>query len=310
MARNFYPFRRYAANPLLRREDVPYPCNTVFNAAAVKFNDRYVLILRIEALNGHSHFTLAFSDDGYHFNIDPAPWVTPSADPRYEVYERYGLEDPRVTRIDDAYYMTYTAFGPYGPRVVISRTTDFVHFERLSMATEVENKDAVLFPEKIGAEYVMLDRPTGTGAWGGAIWITYSPDLVYWGRAKAVLPPQPGWGNSKLGISTPPVKTEKGWLALYHGVRETAGGRLYRIGALLLDLEDPSRVLGYSARFIFGPEEPYERTGDVPNVVFPCGLILEDDGMVKMYYGAADTCIGLAEAKVDDILSLCTRSHS
>lgn len=303
-----YPFKRYSGNPILTSDDVPYACNTVFNAAACRFEGRYVLVLRIEDLEGHSHLTLAYSDDGYKFTVQDSPWAIPSSDPYYEVYERYGIEDPRVTWIDGSFYITYTAYGPYGPRVGIGRTKDFVHFERICLATEVENKDAVLFPEKVGDYYAMLDRPAGMGPRGGSIWITYSPDLIHWGRARAILTPKPGWGSSKLGVSTPPVKTEEGWLVLYHGVRDTAGGRLYRIGALLLDLDDPEQVRGYTRHFLFGPEEHYERVGDVPNVVFPCGLIVEDDGSVKMYYGAADTCIGVAEAKLEDIVRLCLDS--
>lgn len=301
-----YPFKRYEKNPILSSDDVPYPCNTVFNAAACKFQNQYLLLLRIEDLKGHSHLTLAHSDDGYQFKVDSQPWITPSDDPYYEPYERFGVEDPRITLIEDTYYITYTAYGPFGPRVGIGSTKDFVSFERISLATEVDNKDAILFPEKIDGSYAMIDRPGGMGGQMGAIWITYSKDLIHWGRARAILGPAPGWGPSKLGISTPPLKTDRGWFTLYHGVRETASGRLYRIGAMLLNLTDPSRISGYTEHFIFGPEELYERTGDVPNVVFPCGIILESDGTLKMYYGAADTCIAVAEAKLDDILKLCS----
>ncbi len=307
MLDHFYPFKRYRSNPILIREDIPYPCNTVFNAGACKFQDRYILILRVEDRAGHSHLTLAYSDDGFNFSVESSPWIVPSSDPYYEIYERYGIEDPRVTRIGEDYYIVYTAFGPFGPRVGIGRTKDFVHFERISLATEVDNKDAVILSEKINGYYVMIDRPAGMGQREGSIWINYSPDLVYWGKARVILEPQPGWGSSKLGVSTPPIKTKWGWLSLYHGVRDTAAGRLYRIGALLLDLKDPELVLGYTPHFIFGPKEHYERTGDVPNVVFPCGLILEEDGALKMYYGAADTCIGVAEAKLVDIIEGCFR---
>ncbi len=302
---SFYPFKRYSDNPILTKEDVPYPCNTVFNAAAIKFNNKYLLILRIEDQRGRSHLTLARSNDGYNFKVDEEIWAQPSEDPEYEPYERFGLEDPRVTMIDGTYYITYTAFGPYGPRVAISSTDDFREFNRICLATEVENKDAVLFPEKINGHYVMINRPTGGGSGAGSIWITYSPDLVHWGRSRAIMTPEPGWGGSKLGISTPPVRTDCGWLALYHGVRATASGRLYRIGALLLDLENPEKIIGYTPYFIFGPEYDYERIGDVPNVVFPCGLIVEDDGMIKMYYGAADTCIALAEGPLDELMKIC-----
>jgi len=310
MEENFYPFKRYPENPILKRSDVPYPCNTVFNAGACKYNDEYLLLLRIEDQNGHSHLTIARSEDGYNFKIEESPWIMPSSDSYFEIYERYGVEDPRITRIGDTYYIVYTAYGPYGPRVAIGCTRDFVGFERIALATEADNKDAVLFPEKIDGEYILIDRPAGLGAGGGSIWMTYSPDLIYWCKARVILTPRPGWGGLKIGISTPPIKTDKGWLALYHGVRETAGGRLYRIGALLFDLAKPDVIIGHTPHFIFGPEEAYERLGDVPNVVFPCGLILEDNGNIKMYYGAADTCIALAEANIEDVIRICTKGNN
>ena len=302
------PFERYSANPILRAEDIPYECNTVFNAAACRFGTRYVLLLRVEGLDGHSHLTLAFSDDGYAFEVQSEPWIAPAVDSYFSTYEAYGLEDPRITRIGDSYYITYTAYSEHGPRVAIGRTEDFKSFERISLATEVDNKDAVLFPEKIGGHYVMLDRPGGMGGQAGSIWITYSPDLVHWGRAQVVLSPSAGWGSSKLGASTPPIKTDRGWLVTYHGVRVTGSGRLYRNGAMLLDLDDPSKVIGNTRHFIFGPEESYERTGDVPNVVFPCGHVEESDGTIKLYYGAADTCIGVAEAPIDKLVELASNT--
>ncbi len=307
MKPKLHPFMRFEHNPILTSEDIPYPCNTVFNAAACKCNDQYLLLLRVEDLRGHSHLTLARSDDGYHFEVDKEPWITPSQDPEIEIYERYGVEDPRITQMDDTFFITYTAYGPYGPRAAIGYTKDFVSFERVSMISTPDDKDAVLFPEKIKGNYAVLNRPQGLGGEKGAIWISYSPDLVYWGKAHLVLGPEPGWGPSKVGMCTPPIRTDEGWLAIYHGVRETGGGRLYRIGAMLLDLENPEKVLGYTPHFIFGPEFPYERSGDVPNVVFPCGAVVEDDGTVKMYYGAADTCIALAEARLEDLVSLCTK---
>ena len=308
MQNMLYPFIRYEKNPILTADDVPYPCNTVFNAAACKYKDIYILLLRIEDLRGHSHLTLARSKNGYEFSIDPSPWVEPSDELEYRVYEEYGVEDPRITLIDGTYYICYTAYGPFGVRVGIGSTSDFVTFERISLATEVDNKDAVLFPERINGEYVMINRPVGMGGKKGSLWISYSPDLLYWGNSAVLMEPEPGWGSHKLGISTPPIKTEKGWLSLYHGVRTTAGGNLYRIGAMLMDLEDPVKVIGYTPHFIFGPSAAYERTGDVSNVVFPCGII-QEGVRIKMYYGAADTCIALAEADLSDILRLCGNSR-
>lgn len=307
MTSPFIPFHRSPDNPIITTDDIPYECNAVFNAAACRFGDRYILLLRVEGLDGYSHLTLAFSDNGYHFKVQPNPWITPSDDPQYEVFERFGVEDPRITEIDGTFYITYTAYGPHGPRVAIGRTRDFEQFERISLATEVDNKDAVLFPQKIGDSYVMLDRPCGMGGRAGSIWITYSPDLVHWGRAKVVLSPRTGWANSKLGASTPPIKTDRGWLVMYHGVRVTGSGRLYRVGAMLLDQEDPSRLLGYTPHFILGPETTYERMGDVPNVVFPCGHVVEPGGTLKLYYGAADTCIGVAQASLEEVINLASK---
>ncbi len=301
--RQFCPFRRFEGNPIIRREDMPYPCNTVFNAAACRFGDEVLLLLRVEDLRGHSHLTLARSDDGYRFRIDPKPWIEPAGDPVFGPYEEYGVEDPRITPMDDgSFAITYTAFSRHGPRAAIGRTRDFEAFERVALVSEVPNKDAVLFPERVGGDYLMLDRPGGYHGVPGSIWLQRSPDLVHWGRGRVVLGPEPGWGSGKLGASSPPVRTDAGWLVLYHGVRSTGAGMLYRVGAMLLDPADPERVLGYAPHFIFGPEEVYERTGDVPNVVFPCGMVVEPDGTVKLYYGAADTCIGLAEARLDDLV--------
>ncbi len=300
-----HPFLRYEHNPILSRDSVPYACNTVFNAAATKYKDKYLLLLRIEDLQGNSHLTKAWSEDGYHFEVEDKPWILPTDDLETEMYERYGVEDPRITRMDDTYYITYTAYGPYGPRAAIGKTTDFEHFERIALVTEVDNKDVVLFPEKINDKYILIDRPGGFGGQRGDIWIKESPDLIHWGRARVLLAAQPGWGGFKLGVSTPPVKTEQGWLVFYHGVRSTPAGNLYRIGAMLLDLQNPKKVIAHTPHFIFGPEEFYERTGDVPNVVFPCGLILEEDDTIKLYYGAADTHIALAEARLEDIIELC-----
>ncbi len=305
------PFKRYTANPIIQRADIPYPCNTVFNAAACKFDGEYLLLLRVEDLRGYSHLTIAHSDDGYNFKVDKKPWVCSSNEPEFEPFEIYGVEDPRITYMQDenTYYITYTGFGIYGPRVGIAKTNDFINFDRISIIGPPDNKDAVLFPEKINNQYVLLDRPGGVIGAHPAIWINYSYDLIYWKKAGVILAPEPGWGHSKLGMCVPPIKTEKGWLCIYHGVKITPAGRIYRIGAMLLDLNKPENVIGYTSHFIFGPEADYERMGDVPNVVFPCGAILEDNGIIKMYYGAADTCIAVAEAYLYDIVELCINEN-
>ncbi|MBW1975760.1 MAG: glycoside hydrolase family 130 protein [Deltaproteobacteria bacterium] len=298
-------FQRHPKNPILTRDDVPYHCNTVFNAAVCRFKDTYMMLLRVEETNGRSHLTLAESQDGIHFSVHPRPWIVPSEDPEYEPYERFGIEDPRITQIGETYYITYVAFGPHGPRTGLGLTKDFKRFERICLMTESDNKDCVLFPEKIQGYYVRLDRPGGMGGSRASIWISYSPDLIHWGRSKVLLAPEPGWGASKVGVSTPPIKTEEGWLVLYHGVRQTGAGRIYRVGAMLLDLEKPEKLIRYTPHFILAPREYYERVGDVPNVVFPCGFVLEEN-VLKLYYGAADTCICLAETTLDEIMKECT----
>jgi Predicted glycosylase len=260
----------------------------------------------VEYLEERSHLTIARSKDGINFTVDEKPWIEPSSDPHYESYERYGVEDPRITQIERTYYITYTAFGPYGVGIGIGKTEDFKKFERISLATEVDNKDGVLFPEKIDGKYVLITRPGGLGGQRGDIWISFSPDMVYWGRSRLLIYPRPGgWGSQKLGASTPPVKTEEGWLLFYHGVKQTGVGKIYRVGAAILDIEKPYILKGHTGHFILGPEGLYERIGDVPNVVFPCGVILEEDGTIRMYYGVADTAIVMATAKAEDIVKLC-----
>ncbi|MEA3223296.1 MAG: glycoside hydrolase family 130 protein [Thermodesulfobacteriota bacterium] len=307
---NRSPFERYYKNPIIKRTDIPYPCSSVFNAAVCKYKNEYIMLLRIEDLEGKSHLTLAGSLDGINFDIDKKPWIEPSRNPIYEPYERLGVEDPRITLIDGTYYITYTAFGPYGVRIGIGKTTNFKKFERICLATEVDNKDGVLFPEKINGEYVMVTRPGGLGGQRGDIWISFSPDLTYWGKSRVLMHHTSGggWSSGKIGASTPPIRTRRGWLLFYHGVRQTGSGRIYRVGAMLLDLEKPYIIKGYSKHFILGPEEPYERIGDVPNVVFPCGAILEKDNKIKIYYGVADTAIAMATADMEDIINLCLNS--
>jgi beta-1,4-mannooligosaccharide/beta-1,4-mannosyl-N-acetylglucosamine phosphorylase len=298
-------FIRSQRNPVITTDQIPYPCHSVFNPGACRFHDQYLLLLRVEDLEGVSHFTLARSKNGEDFTVDPRPWVLPSKDPAYEPYERFGIEDPRITRIGETYYITFTAYGPFGPRGGLACTRDFVEFRRLGFPTETDNKDLVLFPEKMGDRFVLLDRPGGFMAPYGSIWVTYSPDLVHWGRAEVVLSPRPGWAPYKLGAGPPPIKTKKGWLLLYHGVRTTESGKLYRVGVALLDLDNPAQVIGMSQGHVFEPKTPYERHGDVPNVVFPTGLVAENDDTLLIYYGAADTCIGLARVSLSDLIETC-----
>lgn len=296
---------RWEGNPIVALEDIPFPCNTVFNAAATKFNDEYLLLIRVEDQSGRSIFAVARSEDGYRFVVEPAPVMKPSDTEPFATYEACGIEDPRITKLEDTYYIMYTAYSHFGPRLAIAKTTDFHHFERIALISEPVNKDGALFPEKINGRYVRFDRPS-VGSHGN-IWVSYSDDLVHWGGSEVAMTMRPDhWDCSRIGASAPPIKTDQGWLEIYHGVKETAAGPIYRLGVAMLDLQNPAKVLGRAAIPILTPREYYERVGDIGNVVFSCGAILEEHtGEVKMYYGAADTCICLGTAKLDALIERC-----
>ncbi|MEI8194844.1 MAG: glycoside hydrolase family 130 protein, partial [Phycisphaerae bacterium] len=221
--------------------------------------------------------------------------------------ERFELlrYDPRITSLDGTFYVTYAAHGTKGVRVCLVQTDDFVTFRRIGYISEPDNRNGVLFPEKVRGRYVRLDRPTMAHGQGGKgdMWLNYSPDLIHWGDATLVAETRPErWDGHKLGAGPAPIKTKDGWLLLYHGVYERCNGLVYRCGAMLLDLEYPEKVIARSNGYILGPQESYERVGDVPNVVFVTGNVLEPDGTGKLYYGAADTVMCLAFARLTDLI--------
>ena len=295
-------FHRWEGNPILRLEDLPFRANSVFNGTPVICNGEYLLLVRVEGQQGYSFFALARSGDGYRFSVDTEPALLPADSGPFAKYESHGIEDPRSTFIDGAHHIMYTATSEYGYRIALAKTEDFRHFERIGIVSGPGNKDGVLFPGKIKGMFVRLDRPIGMGV--GSIWISYSKDLIRWGGSKPVISPRPGyWDSYRVGASAPPIRTEHGWLEIYHGSKMTSSGPIYRVGAIILDLEDPSRVLARCNVPLLSPREPYERIGDVPNVVFACGALLESDRQVKLYYGGADTCICAATADLDDIVS-------
>jgi predicted GH43/DUF377 family glycosyl hydrolase len=294
-------FRRWEGNPILTLEDMPFPCSTVFNGSPVKLGNEYLILLRVEGQQGYSFFALARSPDGYHFEVEEKPVLLPARKGPFAPYETLGIEDPRATFIDGTYHVMYTAVSGHGPRIALARTDDFRSFERIALISQPGNKDGVLFPEKFGGQYARLDRPIGLGV--GSIWISFSKDLRSWGRSEVLISPRDGfWDSFRVGASAPPFRTEAGWLEIYHGTKMTSSGPIYRAGGLLLDLEDPTRVLGCSAVPLLSPREDYERVGDVGNVVFACGAIVEDDGEVKMYYGGADTCVCVATAPLEELI--------
>lgn len=293
---------RWEGNPILTLEDMPFPCNSVFNGTSVKLNDEYLILLRIEGQRGYSFFALARSEDGLHFEVEKKPAMVPAEEGLFGKYESRGIEDPRATYIDGAFYIFYTAVSDYSYRIALARTEDFRTFERIALVSEPGNKDGVLFPEKIDGRYARLDRPIGLGV--GSIWISFSPDLIHWGDSEVLLSPRSGyWDSFRVGASVPPIRTEMGWLEIFHGTKMTSAGPIYRAGAALLDSNDPTKVIKRCDVPILSPREDYERIGDVGNVVFPCGAIIEPDGEIKVYYGAADTSIAVAIAKLSDLVS-------
>jgi beta-1,4-mannooligosaccharide/beta-1,4-mannosyl-N-acetylglucosamine phosphorylase len=256
---------------------------------------------RVEDRRGHSHLTAARSRDGVTgWVVDQKP--TLMADPENYPEELWGIEDPRIVYLAELekYSICYTAYSSSGPLVSLALTEDFRTFERRGVVLPPEDKDASLFPHRFDGRWAMIHRPV-PAAWeaGAHIWISFSPDLIHWGRSQVLLEARRGawWDANRIGLSPPPLETPEGWIIMYHGVRRTPSGSIYRLGLALLDLENPTKVIRRGPIWVFAPEEEYERVGDVADVVFPCGLVYKEaTDEVYMYYGAADTAIALAIA--------------
>jgi predicted GH43/DUF377 family glycosyl hydrolase len=298
-------FQRHRGNPILTAADWHYPVNSVFNAGATLLPDGTTLLLcRVEDRRGHSHLCAARSTNGVDgWRVDAQPTLPP--DPENWPEEIWGVEDPRITYVPELgrYAVVYTSYSRGGPGVSLALTKDFETFERYGVVMQPEDKDAALLPHRIGDNWAMIHRPVGP--FGAHIWISYSPDLRHWGSHKLMLEARRGawWDANKIGLSPPPIETPEGWLLIYHGVRMTPSGCLYRLGLALFDLATPEQCLLRGDSWIFGPEEPYERAGDVGNVVFPCGLTVASDGdTIHLYYGAADSCVALATASIRMLL--------
>jgi predicted GH43/DUF377 family glycosyl hydrolase len=296
--------QRHPDNPLLSAFDWPYFVNTVFNAGAVRLPSGETLLLcRAEECSGRSHLCVARSADGINnWRIDPEPTWLPDVENYPE--ERWGIEDPRVVWVPELgkYAITYTCYSHSGPGVSLALTEDFRKFERFGTVMPPEDKDAALLPRRFGGRWAMLHRPM-PGSGRANVWISFSPDLKHWGDHTVVLRARrgPWWDARKIGLSPPLIETKDGWLMMYHGVRTTPAGCLYRVGLALLDLENPTKCLLRSNNWLFGPETEYERIGDVGDVVFPCGYTVNGDTL-NLYYGAADTSIALAQGSVSDML--------
>jgi predicted GH43/DUF377 family glycosyl hydrolase len=297
--------KRFEGNPILTRDDVPYPVATVHNAGVIKFGNRYMMLFRSHQYTGRSILGLAESDDGFHFRVGNKPFMTPAKEGVFSRYEEYGVEDPRIVFVDGEYLITYSAYSRHGVRIGLAKTEDFEQVERVSLITEADYRNVVIFPEKFSGLYARLDRPhSEISPW--SIWISYSPDLIFWGESELIMKPvQYHWDEMKIGPGAPPIKTSRGWLNIYHGVFPTMDGSVYRLGVALHDLKDPSVILAVGDEWILQPEEVYEITGYVHNVVFTCGAIPEEDGSVKIYWGGADKVMCVGTAILDDLVDHC-----
>ncbi|WP_240941380.1 glycoside hydrolase family 130 protein [Paenibacillus sp. HB172176] len=314
---------RYPGNPILQPSDVPYAPSLVFNAGVAKYEGRYVMVFRNDYADeanktmlpaSTTNLGLAFSDDGINWEVQPKPCFGINDD---EIIRTY---DPRLTIIDGRCYMCFAVDTRHGVLGGIATTEDFEKFDILHTTTP-DNRNMVLFPEKIGGKYVRLERPFPVYSRGGKdrfdTWISDSPDLAYWGNSRLLLGVEDvPYANDKIGPAAPPVKTSKGWLATFHAVDrdenrgkngwESSWKKRYTAGLMLLDLDNPHKIIGMAKQPLLAPEAPYETDNGFRNdVIFPGGMILEDSGEVKIYYGAADTVECLATAHVDDLLKLC-----
>ena len=295
---------RYTENPVMGRNPTP-KIGRIFNSAVVPWQDGYIAVLRGEQVNGVPHVYLGRSKDGIHWNVDRerVQFVDENGEPWMPNY----AYDPRLVKVEDTYYIIWcTDF--HGAAIGMAKTKDFKHFTRMENPFIPYNRNAVLFPRKIGGMYKMLSRPSDSAHTPfGDIFLSESPDLIYWGRHRfmmgAVKGDESAWQSMKIGPGPIPIETDEGWLLIYHGVINTCNGYVYRIGAALLDIDEPWKVKYRGKDYLLAPHELYECVGDVPNVTFPCATLTDAaTGRIAMYYGCADTVTGLAFTTVDRVL--------
>ena len=314
--------RRHPGNPILTRADIPdvppllTDATSVFNPGAIKAGGRTVLMLRVQARSRETFLMVAESGDGVRFSVIPEIVKLEGLE---EVRERvYHVYDARLTRLEGAYYVMFAMDMDGGCQLGLARSEDLRRFRFLGVTSTDDVRNGVLFPEKVGGVYLRLERPNrarqaGGPTTGSEIWLAESDDLIRWRPRGPVMAGRFHYWDEFIGSGPPPVKTRRGWLHVYHGVATHFGSaNIYQAGVSLLDLADPSKLLGRSRGNILEPREMYELAGQVPNVVFPSGMIVEEldaDGFappsspVRIYYGAADTVVGLAETTVGELLA-------
>lgn len=295
------PIWRYTENPIIQRNPTENVAR-IFNSAVIAYDDHFIGVFRGEQINGIPYIYMGRSEDGIHwdFEKDKIPFVNEDGESFMPIY----AYDPRLVKVEDIYYVIWCQ-DFYGAAIGIAKTTDFKTFTRIENPFLPFNRNAVLFPRKIDGKFMMLSRPSDSGHTPfGDIFLSESPDMVYWGKHRHVMSKGNEWWQSlKIGGGAAPIELEDGWLMFYHGVSGTCNGFVYSIGGAILDKENPSIVKYRCENFLLTPEEWYEERGFVPNVVFPCATLTDQEsGRIAIYYGAADSYVGLAFTKVDEIV--------
>lgn len=292
---------RYSKNPIIKRNPIE-GVSRIFNSAVINYNNEFIGIFRGDTNRTIPYLYLGYSKDGINFKFDKEPIKFYKDGKLYDIKYAY---DPRLVKIDDFYYITWCDGFEYQPTIGLARTKDFKYFEMLDHPFLPFNRNGVLFPRKINNQFYLLSRPSDSGhTQFGDMFVSKSKDLEYWGKHELIMRRGNDWWESvKIGPGTPPIETEVGWLLLYHGVAGTCNGLVYSIGGVILDKENPSKVLYRAKPYLFTPELDYETNGFVPNVTFPCSVLVDSKtNRMAIYYGSADTYIGLAFSTVDKIV--------
>ncbi len=296
---------RSSHNPIIGRDHLPRS-NSIFNSAVVPFRDGFAGVFRVDDTTRTMNVHAGRSPDGVTWQIDPEPIAFVPADDRVrDIQEQFvHAYDPRVTWLEDRYYVTWCN-GYHGPTIGVAYTHDFETFHQLDNAFLPFNRNGVLFPRRIGGAYAMLSRPSDSGHTPfGDIYYSESPDMVHWGRHRHVMAPVPWtWQSTKVGAGPTPIETPEGWLLIYHGVLTSCNGFVYSMGAALLDLDEPWKVIARGTGYLMSPQVPYEQVGDVPNVFFPCAALVDGAlDRVTIYYGGADTVVCMAHGHLSGII--------
>lgn len=286
------PVWRYTENPIIDRSFVK-DANSIFNSAVVrrdKEND-FAGVFRLDDITREQYLVTGFSKDGIHWKLNDE-----------KIFRGY---DPRLCEIDGKYYLSWVCHTDRGTSIGIAVTEDFLSWDRKENAVLPVSRNGVLFPRKVNDEYMIFTRPCDKGHTPyGDIFLSHSPDLTYWGKHRFVIKPENNWEMTKVGAGPTPIETDEGWLCFYHGVITSCNGFTYSMGAMITDINEPWKVLHRADCYLLSPRETYEFVGDVPNVVFPCAALADSDtGRIAIYYGGADTVVGLAFTTVDEVVN-------